>query len=178
MKPPSTFDTSRLHLRPPVISDAEAIFTSYAQDKEVTKYMTWLPHPTIEVTREFIHRCIASWEDESAFAWVISLREDNRLLGLVDLRIGSFMADFGYVITRNDWGKGFATEAVQEVVGWAIEQPSIYRVWAVCDVENLASARVLEKVGMEKEGILRRYGMHSNVSKIPRDVLCYSIVKS
>ncbi len=69
------------------------------------------------------------------------------------------------------------TEAVRAVIAWVFAQPGIYRVWAVCDVENLASARVLEKAGMHLEGILRRWLIHSNVSVEPRDCFCYSIVK-
>jgi hypothetical protein len=53
----------------------------------------------------------------------------------------------------------------------------IFRVWALCDVDNLASARVMEKVGMQREGILRRWILHPNLSDEPRDVYCYSVVK-
>jgi RimJ/RimL family protein N-acetyltransferase len=50
-------------------------------------------------------------------------------------------------------------------------------VWATCDVENLASARVLERVGMTREGVLRRWTVYPNLGDTPRDCLCYSIVK-
>src|SRR4029077_3851095 len=82
-------------------------------------------------------------------------------------------ADIGYVLSRNLWGGGYMTEAANAVVEWAINLSSVYRVWAVCDCENKAdapdiigalSARVLEKVGMQREGILRRYIVHPNVS--------------
>jgi ribosomal-protein-alanine N-acetyltransferase len=53
----------------------------------------------------------------------------------------------------------------------------IYRVWAVCDVDNVSSARLLESVGMQFEGKLRRWLVHPNVSAAPRDCLCYAIVK-
>jgi len=178
MKPPSTFDTSRLHLRLPVATDADTIFARYTQDKEVSKYMTWLPHSSIEDTREFLRCCILAWENESRFSWVICLHENDSLLGMVTLDMESFKTYLGYVIARPDWGKGYATEAAQVVVHWAIEQPSIYRVWAVCDVENPSSARVLEKVGMDKEGILRRFLVHPTISEVPRDVWCYSIIRS
>jgi RimJ/RimL family protein N-acetyltransferase len=68
-------------------------------------------------------------------------------------------------------------EVIQCLIDWALEQPEIYRVWAVCDVENLASARVLEKVGMRREGLLHRWSVHPNVSTEPRDSFCYSITK-
>jgi RimJ/RimL family protein N-acetyltransferase len=69
-------------------------------------------------------------------------------------------------------------EAVRPVVAWLLSQPEIYRVWAFCDLENTGSARVLEKVGMQREGVLRRWAVHPNVGDTPRDCVCFSIVKS
>ncbi len=69
------------------------------------------------------------------------------------------------------------SEALTAVVQWAFAQPGIYRVWATCDVDNVASAGVLERVGMQREGVLRRWLVHPNVSDRPRDCFCYSIVK-
>jgi RimJ/RimL family protein N-acetyltransferase len=70
------------------------------------------------------------------------------------------------------------SEALQSVLQWALAQPEIFRVWATCDIDNLASARVLERVGMEREGVLRRWLVHPNISEVPRDCLCYSVVKA
>ncbi len=53
-----------------------------------------------------------------------------------EIRIQGHNADLGYVIARPDWSKGYAAEAVQSVVNWAIEQPRIMRVWALCDIDN------------------------------------------
>jgi RimJ/RimL family protein N-acetyltransferase len=69
------------------------------------------------------------------------------------------------------------TEALIPIVEWALSQPRIYRVWATCDVKNRPSARVLENVGMQFEGVLRRYVLHPNVSDEPRDALLYARVK-
>jgi len=175
--PPRELQTTRLRIRPPKMEDAEAIYEGYAQDKQVTKYVIWSPHSSIEITREFMRRCIRVWEEKTAFPWVIIRRDENYVVGMVELRIEGHKADLGYVISRPEWGKGYATEAVQAVVSWAVEQPSIMRVWALCDVDNIASARVLEKVGMEREGVLRQFIIHPNVSKKPRDVYCYSLIK-
>jgi RimJ/RimL family protein N-acetyltransferase len=143
----------------------------------VIKYLSWSPHSSIEITREFMRRCTRVWEEKTAFPWVIIRRDENYVIGMIEIRIEGHKADLGYVISRPEWGKGYATEAVQAIVSWAVEQPSIVRVWAVCDVDNKASARVLEKVGMEREGVLRKFTMHPNVSKKPRDVYCYSLIK-
>jgi len=177
MKPPEIFQTTRLILRPPTLDDAENIFNKYTQDPEVTRYLVWGPHDNIDVTREFLERCLQCWGDETAFPWVIALKSDKTILGMIEMRIVGFKADFGYAIAREHWNMGYTTEAVKALVQWALDQEGIYRVWAVCDLENPASARVLEKAGLEREGILRRYSIHPLVSSEPRDCYCYSIVK-
>jgi len=68
-------------------------------------------------------------------------------------------------------------EAARAVLTAAAAQPELHRIWAVCDVENMVSARVLEKIGMLREGILRRWVIHPNVSSEPRDALCYSWIR-
>src|SRR5712691_9514550 len=128
MTPPNIIETWRLHLRPPVMDDATAIFAQYAQDPEVTKYLEWRPHQNIAATRDFLRRCLAVWERGTAFPWVITRKEDNQLLGMVELRIGGHRADLGYVVARPYWGRGLATEAARAVVDWTFVQPGIYRV--------------------------------------------------
>ncbi|MFN8411630.1 MAG: GNAT family N-acetyltransferase [Anaerolineales bacterium] len=177
IKPPEILETSRLLLRLPVLDDANDIFQKYAQDQEVTKHLIWRPHENVNVTREFIRHCIQSWLSNTSFPWVVIRKNDDELLGMLELRIDTFRADLGYVLAREYWGNGYATEITKAVVDWAMAQESIFRVWATCDVENLASARVLEKAGMQREGILRRYIVHPTISNEPRDSYCYSKVK-
>lgn len=174
MKPPQIFNTSRLLLRPPVVEDAPLIFEQYAQDLLVTKYMSWKPHQFIQETDAFVNRCIAAWVDGPAFPYVLIRKEDAQLIGMIEIRINRFKADLGYVLARSAWGKGYMPEAAQILIDWALGQDNIYRVWAVCDVENNASARVMEKVGMQQEGILKRWFIHPNVSESPRDCYCYA----
>ena len=176
MKPPYEFGTERLHLRPPQIEDAALIFESYAQDPDVTKYLVWQPHKSVNETKSFLNRCVSVWAEGSAYPWVLTRNEDGKLIGMVEVRIDRYKADLGYVLTKTEWGKGYITEAVRAIVAWGLSQEEIYRVWAVCDVENRASARVLEKVGMRKEGVLRRWIIHPNISNEPRD--CYSYARA
>ncbi len=175
--PPLTFTTRRLHLRPPLPGDAEAIFRGYAQDPDVTRFLTWKPHEDISDTTRFLARCQGCWEDGSAFPWAITLAGSGELIGMVEMRLKPPHADLGYGLARRYWGQGYMTEAVQTVVDWALAQPEIFRVWAVCDVENAGSARVLEKAGLQCEGILHRWLIHPNLSPEPRDCYCYARVK-
>jgi ribosomal-protein-alanine N-acetyltransferase len=177
MKPSETLETTRLQLRRPVMADAQVIFDTYASDPLVTRYLIWRPHASSLETQAFLRRCETAWQEGSAFPWVIVRRRDNRLMGMIEPQVNGHKVELGYVLGKAFWGEGYMTEAAETVVTWALEQEGIFRVWAVSDVENLASARVLEKIGMEKEGVLRRWSIHPNISKIPRDCACYAITK-
>jgi ribosomal-protein-alanine N-acetyltransferase len=177
MLPPPTFTTPRLLLRAPVPADAEAIFHAYAQDPEVTRYLVWRPHRDLTETRAFIARCLSSWQQQTEFTYVITEQQTTQLFGMLSLRIAGFAASLGYALRRAAWGHGLMPEAAAIVTDWALAQPSIYRVWATCDYENLASARVMEKIGMQREGLMRRGVLHPNLSDEPRDCWLYARVK-
>ena len=164
-------------LRVPKLTDAVVLFDTYMQDPEVTLYVMWRPHMSVDQTIEFLKGCVTAWEGERRFPYVILLKETDNPIGMVELHISGSTVGIGYVIGRAYWGKGFVTEAVRAVVNWALNQACIYRVCADCDVENTASVRVMEKVGMQCEGVMRRHIIHPNISDVPRDCYLYAIVK-
>lgn len=163
-------------LRKPRADDAYLIFSAYAKDQDVTRYLTWKPHSSVEETLEFVRRALDAWDREEAFTWIITLRESAEVIGSIDLRVES-NANLGYLLAKPHWNRGYMTEAVRAVVEWALAQDSVNRVWAVCDVENLASARVLEKAGLLREGILHNWIVLPNRSIDPRDCYCYARLK-
>jgi RimJ/RimL family protein N-acetyltransferase len=87
------------------------------------------------------------------------------------------MLNIGYVLGRAHWNKGYATEALSAVLHWADAEEDVGRVWAVCAVENHASARVMEKAGMKREGTLRHWMVFPNLGGVPMDCYCYAHVK-
>jgi ribosomal-protein-alanine N-acetyltransferase len=95
------------------------------------------------------------------------------LLGMAELRLNGQQADLGYVIARAYWGQGIATETVCALTDWALAQPAIQQVWAVCAAENTASARVLEKVGMQREVSLRLWSLYPQKTPGPHTWWCY-----
>jgi RimJ/RimL family protein N-acetyltransferase len=178
MYSPKQFETKRLYLRKPLISDAVPIFEQYAQDEEVTKYLTWQPHKNLKETKEFLRRCVSVWKDGTAFPWSIIRKSDQQFLGMIEIvEINHAGLNVGYVLAKKYWGKGYMPEALKAIINWGFAQNEIFRVWAYCDVENIASAKVMEKSGMQQEGILRRWLKISNLGDIPRDCYSYSIIK-
>ena len=177
MKPPAVLETERLVLRVPIPADAQSIFDAYTQDPEVTRLLTFRPHQSIADAERIIANSIAAWKQGQRFPYIITLKDSGQVIGMLRLSIDRFKADLGYVLARSFWGKGLMTEVVSSVIAWAFEQPGIFRVSAVCDVANVASARVMEKAGMKCEGILRRYILHPNISDEPRDCYTYAATR-
>ncbi len=177
MKMPERIETDRLVLRVPCVDDASVVFAGWAQDKEVTHYLTWHPHQRIEQTMQFVQSCLTAWEQETRFPYMITLKENSEVTGMIDPRIEGSKVGIGYVAARTYWGKGYVPEATRSIIEWAFQQRSIYRVYATTDVENVASQRVLEKVGLQCEGVLRKYIVHPNISDVPRDSYMYAIIK-
>jgi RimJ/RimL family protein N-acetyltransferase len=159
------------------MEDASLIFDRYARDSDVTRYMAWRRHENIGTTREFLKRCLSVWEVGSAFPYVVLLKEDDELMGMIEIRVEKHRAEIGFVLAKQNWGNGYMTEAARAIVDWTIKQDGIFRVWALCDIENRASARVLEKIGMQREGVLRRWSMSPNISEEPRDCYAYAKVR-
>jgi [ribosomal protein S5]-alanine N-acetyltransferase len=177
MKLPERIETERQILRKPRMGDAFVLFIAYMQDPEVTRYTTWRPHQQLQEAENFIRNSISAWENGIRFPFVITLREKDQPFGMIDLHIRGCTVGLGYVIARFHQRKGYATEATLAVINWAFQQPTIYRVNATTDVENIASQNVLEKAGMLREGLLRKYIVHPNISGVPRDSYMYAIVK-
>jgi len=177
MEMPENLSTDRLLLRMLRMEDARLIFDGWAQDPEVVRYLIWRPHQSIAETEEFVRSCILAWENQMHFAYMITLKADGEAIGMIDARIHPPEMEIGYGLARVHWGKGYMPEATRIVIDWAFLQPSIYRVCATTDLENVASQRVLEKVGMQREGILRKYIIHPNISEVPRDSYIYAITK-
>lgn len=171
---PDRLVTPRLVLRLPRLTDVDAVFEEYASDPDVTRYLVWRPHASRAETQAFIEGTLAGWESGRDLTWALTLAGADRVIGMIAARPDRFKADIGYVLARRFWGQGLIAEAGGAVIDRLFADPEIHRVWALCDVDNRASARVLEKLGMAREGILRRWLIHPNISTEPRDCLVYA----
>jgi RimJ/RimL family protein N-acetyltransferase len=176
ISPPARLTTPRLVLRRPRAGDAAAVY-AYGHDPEVTRYLSFRTHRSLADAEAFVGWCPARRGSGQEFCWLVSVRDEDAVAGSIACRVRGHAAEIGYVLGKPYWGRGYATEAGRAVVDWAVVQPEIHRVWAACDVENPASARVLEKLGMTREGVLRRWIVHPNVSATPRDCHVYARVR-
>jgi RimJ/RimL family protein N-acetyltransferase len=152
-------ETERLLLRPLTLDDAASV-ARLAGSREIAHTTTTIPHPySEEQARVWIAAHTGQSDAGKAMVFGVVTREDAQLIGAVGLReIDSehSQAEMGFWIGVQSWGKGYATEAARRVVRYAFEESKLNRVYAHHMVRNPASGRVLEKVGMKREGLLRQ----------------------
>ncbi|MBO0661091.1 GNAT family N-acetyltransferase [Jiella sp. MQZ9-1] len=166
------FTTARLKLRPLIQQDTRAIFEGYARAPQIMRYMTWRPHNAIGETEAFVARSIAA---EAARTYAIVEHDAPDLCGVFTLRRPeAHRLGFGYVLAKPFWGRGYISEVLTTVADWALHQDGIWRIADICDVDNHASARVMEKAGFLRDGVLRRYRVRPNLSTEPRDSYLYA----
>ena len=167
--------TPRLILRALRLTDLEDLY-EYASDPEIDQYVPWEHYKNIEEARENLNEFLKEYEKDGLGAWGIEHRTDKKLIGIINTSIPHRInrrVELGYTISRAYWGKGYVTEAVQAVIQFGFEKMKLVRIEAVVLPEHLASARVLEKSGMEFEGILHSYQIWRNK---PCDLRIYAIV--
>lgn len=153
-------ETKRLILRCARMEDAQAMYDNWAFDPEVTKFLTWPPHASAEVTRAVLQSWVEKYEESGWYQWMIVLKDrGDQPIGSIcavgkDDRIGSFHV--GYCIGRAWWRQGIMTEALQGVIDFLFDEVHANRVEARHDVNNPHSGGVMRKCGMKYEGTLRQ----------------------
>lgn len=173
-----TYETERLILRPFTEDDAEAVFHNWASDDEVTKYLTWPTHSSVEASRWYVNYCIQQYSTTSRYQWGIELKSTHELIGNISV-VSSIdeleCMELGWVIGRKYWGNGYMPEAATKVIDVLFDEVGANCVYAGHDVNNPKSGRVMQKIGMKFEGVLRQFGKNNQGIV---DVARYSIVKS
>ena len=150
--------TGRLTLRELSADDFEAVHL-YASDPEVVAYVPWGPN-TEHDTRTFLEQNAQSAMARPRLDHVLGIvpAGQDRLVGTVGLYVSpddQGQAMLGYVLSRTAWGQGYATEAAAAMLELGFLVLDLRRIWAACDPDNRGSIRVLEKIGMTREGRLR-----------------------
>jgi ribosomal-protein-alanine N-acetyltransferase len=174
---PAELSTTHLRLRSPRPDDATAIFTRYASDAEVVRFLGWPQHRSVEDTRAFLAYAGVARTDGRDFVY-LAFDAEGKLLGSTGLALGApHRLVTGYVLARDAWGRGFATEMLQAMIDLALGAASIWRIEATCYRDHAASRRVMEKCGMKHEGLLRRHTLLPNLAQDPADVHIYARVR-
>ncbi|AOZ90841.1 GNAT family N-acetyltransferase [Paenibacillus crassostreae] len=171
------FETERLILRKLSMNDLDSYF-EFASDPIVSVSTLWNRHETIEDTKDYLHKVMGKYESKEAFRWGIIYKPNNQLIGrtgLISWDVTHSRAEIGYALASQYWNKGIISEATREVMRYGFEKLELNRIEGRCNYNNEGSARVMEKLGMKLEGILRE---QLKIKGTFMDQRLYSILKS
>lgn len=172
-----TLETERLILRRFVAEDANAMFNNWANDAEVTKFLTWPTHSNVSVSKSVIDSWLSLYKNPNHYSWAIVLKEIGEPIGsiaAVDQRDNIKMVHIGYCIGSKWWRQGYTTEALEALIRFFFEDIGVNRIEARYDTRNPNSGKVMLKCGMKYEGTMRQRGV-SNLGGFC-DVAYYAIL--
>jgi RimJ/RimL family protein N-acetyltransferase len=149
--------TARLVLRELAVDDWPVVL-AYQSDPRYLRYYHWFERSESDV-RDFVQMLVdqQAVEPRRKFQLAITLAEDGGLIGNCGIRRkpeNEWEADIGYELNPEYWGRGYATEAARAIVAFGFRDLALHRVSSWCIADNVASARILEKTGMRREGCL------------------------
>lgn len=170
-------ETDRLILRRFKIEDADVMYRNWASDDEVTKYLTWPTHANVNVTRAVLEDWIQKYNNPDYYNWAIELKQIGEPIGNLSVvkheeKTGS--ATIGWCMGKRWWGQRIMPEAARAVLQFLFEEVGFNRIAAQHDKENAKSGRVMQKIGMIREGTLRASGKNNQGIV---DEVYYSILK-
>lgn len=148
-----TIITTRLTLRRLEITDAEMMFGNWTGDDKVTHFLRWDAHKTIDDTKNMIQQWIDRYQHDSTYYWGIYLK-DGEMIGSIGITILSeydFQGELGYKIGSRWWNQGYTSEAARAVIDYMFRNTDVERIASFSSIENAASIKVMEKVGMHHE---------------------------
>jgi RimJ/RimL family protein N-acetyltransferase len=145
-------ETPRLQLRQFTADDAEELYYIYSHPG-LFKYMSNEKPLLLEQTRAAIQLMTENWEKYNFGVWAIIHKEDQRLIGHCGLKFleNTTEVQVGYLLLQSYWGQGLGTEAAWAALKYGFEVIRLPRIVAIAKPENIASRRVMEKMGMEYE---------------------------
>ncbi|GAC1394385.1 MAG: GNAT family protein [Ktedonobacteraceae bacterium] len=171
-----TIETQRLILREMVQEDAEAVYHIFS-DAEVMRYYDMPAFTSIGQAQAMIARQRQRFEQKERFRWGVALRNDNTLIGTggyVDWNKHWYCGEIGYDLARAYWRQGIMSEAVLAMIDFGFVAMELNRVEAEVMPENVASARLLRKLGFHEEGTRREYGFWGGTF---HDLALFSLLK-
>jgi RimJ/RimL family protein N-acetyltransferase len=173
--PQPTLTTARLTLRPFTLADAPDV-ARHVSMREIAEMTLHIPHPYPEDgAAAWIGERAASYAEGKTVNFAVALRDDGTLVGSIGLVLepDHHRAEIGYWIGKPYWGRGYATEAGQAVLGFGFETLGLNKIHAAHFTKNPSSGRVLEKLGMTYEGCLREHDYKWGVYE---DIKVYAVL--
>lgn len=170
-------ETERIILRKIGVKDAQLMYDNWASDNDVSKYVTWCTHKDVNETSELLKNWESEYTKLNCYRWCIVSKENDEPIGTIDVCKSNDnleMAEIGYCMSKRYWNKGIMTECANRIIQFLFEEVGYKRIQATHALENPASGRVMQKIGMKYEGIIRDGNRLNNGNLC--DVAMYSIL--
>lgn len=152
-------ETDRLILRRFTNSDAASMYKNWAADEDVTKYLMWQPHSSIQVSQSVTDEWVRQYQNDNFYQWAIVLKENGDepigSISVVHMNEKVAMAHIGYCLGKKWWHKGIMSEALKAVMNFLFDVAGFNRIESRHDPNNPNSGKVMQKCGMKYEGTLR-----------------------
>lgn len=152
-------ETARLLLRRFTVNDADAMYSNWASDPEVTKFLSWPAHSSIDVSRAVLEAWVSSYSQENYYQWAIVLKEHGSgpigSISAAYLNDDIAMIHIGYCLGKNWWHQGIMSEALKAVMDYFFDEVGANRIESRHDPRNPHSGMVMKKCGMKYEGTMR-----------------------
>lgn len=172
-----TIETNRLILRRFTVDDAQDMFDNWASNDNVTKYLTWPTHKSVETTKKVLSEWAESYKDEKTYHWAIVLKDTNKVIGDIStpkIDEECLTAELGWCMSEEYWGQGIMPEAALAVRDYLFDEAGFNRIAAIHDINNTKSGRVMQKIGMKYEGTKRQASKNNQGIC---DICLYAILK-
>lgn len=170
-------ETNRLILRPFNIDDAEDMFNNWASNDNVTKFLTWPSHSSVEITKDVLKQWTETYSDLKTYHWAIMLKDINQVIGdisVVKMDEECLTVELGWCMSEKYWGQGIMPEAAKAVCDFLFDEVGFNRIAALHDSNNSKSGRVMQKIGMKYEGTKRQASKNNQGIC---DIVLYAILK-
>ncbi|MGW6302732.1 GNAT family N-acetyltransferase [Peribacillus butanolivorans] len=170
-------ETERLILREITKEDAEGIFACFSNEN-VTRYYGQETLESIEEAEKFVDFFSNNYNEKRGIRWGIEKKETKGIIGTIGFNAWlpkHKRAEIGYEIHPEQWGKGYASEAVSRVLTYGFDVMNLTRIGAVVFLNNEASKKLLTNIGFQKEGVLKKYMYQNGVA---HDTYLYSLLKN
>ncbi|MGI1805631.1 GNAT family N-acetyltransferase [Exiguobacterium sp. TDN 0502] len=170
--------TERLRLRKIRIADTEVMFQNWLSDERVMRHLIKGPHKTLDETNVRVEEITSSYESKDFCYWGMEEKRSGTLIGVIDLfnfDETTEHCEVGYCIGHDWWNKGYGSEALAAIVEYGFDKMQIHKISAAHNIDNPASGRIMQKVGMIQEGTVR--AMIRNAAGEYKDCAIYGLLR-
>lgn len=168
-------ESERLILRKLSLKDADDMF-EYTKDSEVTKFLSWDAHTSINQTTDFIKNTIKEYDGIRSYPYAIEIKGERKFIGIVrayDIDSHNKRCEISYILNPAFQGNGYMVEAINLFANHCFNQIGFLRIQAKCMIANNNSEKLMQRLGMEYEGILRNYWVYKGTVQ---DAKLYAII--